>query len=246
MSLPSSNLYQKLSVLPARVLLLILLPAALMPTVLLAQVDQGQTGAWYMYMWNHENRETGWGVQGDIQERLWKRTQDLEQLLIRGGITYRPEGSPVKYTGGYAHITSGAFGPSSAKSQEHRLYQEALFGHTLGERLHLTHRFRLEQRWVDGQDFRGRLRYFVGLNIPFNQTTLGKGAVYLALYNELFVNLNRDIGDGRHVDYFDRNRAYAALGYSMEDNIKLQFGYMWQENNNYGKGQLQFNLIHSF
>ena len=26
-----------------------------------AQVDQGQTGAWYMYMWNTENRETGYG-----------------------------------------------------------------------------------------------------------------------------------------------------------------------------------------
>ena len=60
------------------------------------------------------------------------------------------------------------------------------------------------------------------------------------------MNLNRDIGDGRRVDYFDRNRAYAAMGYSLQDNIRLQFGYMWQENSNYGKGQVQFNFIHSF
>jgi hypothetical protein len=60
------------------------------------------------------------------------------------------------------------------------------------------------------------------------------------------VNLERGIGNGRQVDYFDRNRAYAALGYSLENNMRLQFGYMWQENSNYGKGQLQFNFIHSF
>ena len=215
-------------------------------SALLAQVDQGQTGAWYMYLWNTENRETGFGWQGDIQHRNWDTTQDLEQLLIRGGFTWRPDNGPIKYTVGYAHITSGAFGPSNDKSEESRIYQEALVGQTIGNRLQLSHRFRFEQRWVDGQDFRTRLRYFLGLNYPINQDTLGEGAVYLSMYNELFVNLNRDIGDGREVDYFDRNRAYAALGYSVSDSMRLQFGYMWQENRNFGSGQLQFNLFHSF
>ena len=64
--------------------------------------------------------------------------------------------------------------------------------------------------------------------------------------NELFVNLERDIGNGREVDYFDRNRTYVALGYSLSDNIRLQFGYMHQETDNLGKGQLQFNLFHRF
>ncbi len=212
----------------------------------LGQVDQGQTGAWYMYMWNTENRDTGFGWQGDIQYRNWDTTSDLEQLLIRGGFTWRPENGPVKYTVGYAHITSGAFGPSNDKNEENRTYQEALVGQTLGRKLFLSHRFRFEQRWVNGQDFRTRFRYFLAANYPFNQDTLGKGAVYVSLYNELFVNLNRDIGDGREVDYFDRNRAYAALGYSVSDSLRLQLGYMWQENRNFGSGQIQFNLLHSF
>ena len=45
---------------------------------------------------------------------------------------------------------------------------------------------------------------------------------------------------------FDRNRTYVALGYSLSDNIRLQFGYMHQETDNLGKGQLQFNLFHRF
>ena len=211
-----------------------------------AQIDQNQEGAWYMYMWSHENTESGFGVQGDIQHRNWKTIQDLEQLLIRGGLTWRPQGSAFKYTLGYAHITSGAFGPSNDKSEESRIYQEALGNQRLGNKWLFTHRFRLEQRWVDGQDFRSRFRYFLGLNYPFNKDNLQQGALYLSLYNELFVNLNRDIGNNREVDYFDRNRAYAALGYSVQDNLRLQFGYMWQESKNFGKGQYQLNLIHSF
>jgi len=211
-----------------------------------AQVDQGQVGAWYMFMWSHENTETGFGVQGDIQHRNWDQGGDLEQLLIRGGFTWRPQGSSTKYTLGYANIASGVFGASDDTSEEHRVYQEALTSQRLGSRWFLTHRVRLEQRWVDGQDFRGRFRYFLGANYPLNRDDLGRGAFYLSLYNEVFVNLNRDIGLASEVDYFDRNRAYAALGYSVRDNLRLQFGYMWQENRNFGKGQLQFNLIHSF
>ncbi len=223
-----------------------LIAILLLPLEVDAQVDQGQTGAWYMYMWNTENRDTGFGWQGDIQHRNWDMAGDLEQLLIRGGATWRPEGSAIKYTLGYAHITSGAFGVSSDKNEENRIYQEALVPQRLGSRWLLTHRFRLEQRWVNGQDFRTRFRYFLGLNYPFNQDNLSQGAIYLSLYNELFVNLEKDIGNGRQVDHFDRNRAYAALGYSLKDNIRLQFGYMWQENRNFGSGQLQFNLLHSF
>ena len=38
-----------------------------------------------------------------------------------------------------------------------------------------------------------------------------KKTLYLALYNELFINGQRDIGNSNSVELFDRNRAYAAL-----------------------------------
>lgn len=219
---------------------------ALIPTFAAAQVDEDETGAWYMYMWNTSLDDSNFGFQGDIQHRNWDLGGDLEQLLIRGGATWSPGNSNVTYTVGLAHITSGAYGRDDSKSREKRLYQEALVPQQLGDRVFLTHRFRLEQRDVDDQDFRNRFRYFIALNYPLNQNNLGQGAVYLSLYNELFVNLERDIGDRREVDYFDRNRTYVALGYSLTDNVRLQFGYMHQETDNLGKGQLQFNLIHRF
>lgn len=227
---------------------IILTTLLLLPSSLFAQgFDEDETGAWYIFQWTkNPSAGQGLGFQGDIQHRNWDLGGDLEQLLIRGGLTWAPEGSRNKYTLGYAHITSGAYGPSDAKVREHRIYQEALVPQTLGEKTFLTHRFRLEQRDVDNQDRRNRFRYFIGLNYPLNQATLGKGAWYLSLYNEIFINLEQDIGNGRTVDYFDRNRAYAALGYSLSDSSRLQFGYMHQSLDEAGKGQLQFNWVKSF
>lgn len=214
--------------------------------IALAQIDEGDAGAWYMYFWNTKLEGSNFGFQGDIQHRNWDLGGDLEQLLVRGGLTWSPEESNNTYTLGYAHITSGRFGRSDVKSREGRLYQEATIPQRLGSRVFLTHRFRLEQREVDGQDRRNRFRYFVGMNYPFNQDNLGKGAVYLSLYNEVFVNLEQNIGSNRSVENFDRNRAYVAMGYSLSDDVRLQFGYMHQETDVWGKGQLQFNLFHRF
>ena len=51
--------------------------------------------------------------------------------------------------------------------------------------------------------------------------------------------------NGRRVDAFGRNRFYLAYGYSIRDNLRVQFGYMHQETDDIGKGQLQFNIFHS-
>lgn len=212
----------------------------------LAQIDQGQDGAWYTYAWTHRFDASTFGWQGDVQERFWDSDSDLEQRLVRMGGTWTPAGGNIRYTLGAAHIRSGAFGPSSADSEETRLYQEAFIPQTLADRFFLSHRWRLEQRDVEGQDLRNRLRYFLGLNVPLNQGTLGKGALYLSFYNELFINLEQDIGNNREVKHFDRNRAYAALGFSLSDRTRLQFGYMWQETETVGKGQLQLNLFQNF
>src|SRR5690606_28498785 len=199
-----------------------------------------------MYMWSTELDDSVLGFQGDVQYRNWDTLGDLEQLLIRGGATWSPERSIATPTLGSAYVESGAYGPSSATTRENRLYQEALIPQRLGARLHLTHRVRLEQRWVENQDFRTRMRYFVAVNYPFNRDTLGPGAWYLSLYNEVFVNGERRIGGGRRVDWFDRNRLYAAIGHSLSDTLRVQLGYMFQNTETVDKGQLQLNLVHAF
>lgn len=210
-----------------------------------AQVNDDKTGAWYMYFWNTTFKESNFGLQGDIQYRNWDLIGDLEQLLLRGGVTYVPEGTNVKFTLGYGHITTGAFGDNSNTFGESRIYQEALLPQQVGSRFYITHRFRYEQRWVEEQDLRTRFRYNLFLNIPINQRDLSRNAIYLAFYNELFINGERGIGNGRTVELFDRNRFYTALGYSLSDSLRIQLGYLEQTTDAWSKGQVQLSLHHT-
>jgi len=211
-----------------------------------AQVESGKTGAWYMYFFSHQFKESQFGFQGDIQYRNWNLGGDLEQLLLRAGATYTPKNVNVKFTLGYGHITSGEFGDGNATSVESRIYQEALIPQKLGNRVYLTHRFRYEQRFVENQDFRTRYRYNLFLNVPFNKSALIKDTFYAALYNELFVNGQKDIGDGREVELFDRNRTYLGFGYVLKKGMRFQLGWMNQKTDNIGKAQLQLSFHHNF
>lgn len=211
-----------------------------------AQVDEAQTGAWYMYFYNMQFKDSQWGIQGDFQYRDWAGVGDMEQLLLRSGLTYRPKEANILFTLGYANITSGIPGEISDTSGENRIYQEALIPQKLGKRYLLTHRFRFEQRFVEDQDFRTRYRYMLFFNVPFNKTSLEKDALYLAMYNELFINGQTDIGNGRTTELFDRNRTYMGLGYVLSSKVRVQLGWMNQKTVNWGKGQLQFSLHHNF
>lgn len=209
-----------------------------------AQIDESQTGAWYMYFYSHQFKNSSWGIQGDFQYRDWQGLGDMEQLLLRSGITYSPKDAGIKFTLGYGNVTSGQYGNSNDTSIESRIYQEALIPQKLGNRFYLTHRFRYEQRFVEDQDFRTRYRYNLFLNVPINSKELNPKAYYLALYNELFINGQTDIGDGREVQFFDRNRTYLGVGYVLNSKIRFQLGWMNQKTNTWGKGQLQLSIHH--
>lgn len=208
------------------------------------QIDENKLGAWYMYFFNTTIKESPWGVQGDIQFRNWNTGGDLEQLLLRGGITYKPKNTNIKFTLGYGNITTGAYGSDNSTTAESRIYQEALYPVQFGNRFYTNHRFRYEQRFVENQDFRTRYRYNLFLNIPLNRTEMTDKTVYIGLYNEMFINGQRNIGNGNTVEIFDRNRFYAAFGYIIKKGMKVQLGMMNQTTNNWSKNQLQVSFHH--
>ncbi len=210
------------------------------------QINEYKTGAWYMYFFDVRFGESPWGVQGDVQYRNWNIVGDLEQLLLRGGFTYRPKNANIKFTLGYGNVTTGRYGDDKSTTGESRIYQEALFPTKIGKRFYLNHRFRYEQRFVENQDFRTRYRYNLFINIPLNATEMAKGTLYLALYNELFINGQRSIGNGNTVEIFDRNRLYGAFGYQFKEGMRVQLGYMNQTTNSWGKNQLQLSIHQNF
>ena len=58
------------------------------------------------------------------------------------------------------------------------------------------------------------------VNIPLGD----EKKLYLGAYDEIMVNFGNNVG----ANLFDQNRAYAALGYSLNKNIKLEIGYLLQ------------------
>ncbi|MEN8248265.1 MAG: DUF2490 domain-containing protein [Bacteroidota bacterium] len=205
-------------------------------TQLLAQVNESQLGGWYMYFGSVGVKDSPWGFQGDIQYRNWNLMGDLEQLLLRGGATYQLEKSKIKFTLGYASITTGTPGERKTSVHENRIYQEALIPGKLGKRFYLKHRLRFEQRFVESVDFKTRFRYALFTNIPLNRKEIEKGTLYLALYDELFMVTN---------GFFDRNRFYAAAGFKLTSRLSTQVGYMIQSSQTLSKGQLQVSLHQS-
>lgn len=220
--------------------------AVLISNTISAQIDEDAIGAWYMYFYNTTICKSKWGIQGDIQHRNWNAIGDLEQLMLRSGLTYQPKDAKIKFTLGFANVTTGRYGDDKTTVNENRIYQEALFPVNFGNRVYTNHRFRYEQRFVENQNLRTRYRYNLFLNIALNKPTMEKNTVYLALYNELFINGQRNIGIGNTLEIFDRNRLYAALGYVISKGLKVQFGTMRQSTDNWSKNQLQFSLHHTF
>ena len=84
------------------------------------------------------------------------------------------------------------------------------------------------------------------MNIPLNNKTIESKTLYLALYNEIFINGERNIGADRTVPLFDRNRLYGGIGYQLKTNLRMQLGFMNQSLETFGKNQLQFSLHHNF
>ncbi|MBZ9779776.1 DUF2490 domain-containing protein [Psychroflexus sp. CAK8W] len=209
-----------------------------------SQIEESKLGSWYMYFYNVNFEESNFGVQGDFQYRNWNTIGDLEQLMLRSGVTYKADDSSVLFTLGYANITTGTPGEQSSTINESRIYQEALFGQEILQRVHLTYRFRYEQRWVEHQDFRTRFRYNLFINVGLNSKKLLPKTFYTAFYNELFINGERDTGPG-DVELFDRNRTYFGLGYIISNSSKVQLGWMRQETEVWTKNQLQFSFHHN-
>jgi hypothetical protein len=228
-----------------RIALLLVLASCAVPSA--AQINPNdEMGQWTMLFFSQSLGDSRWVLQGDAQNRTREIGKDMEQQLLRSSIGYRLQGSSLTLAQGYAWVRSEGFGPTQRDSIEHRSYQEALLPQRLGRRLYLTHRLRTEQRWVEGQDFRTRIRYFLGANMPLNRDTLEPGAIYLAFYNEFMINGERDIGGGRRVDRLDRNRLYGALGFSVAPGVRLQAGVLRQNAEDLAKSQIQLGVHLNF
>jgi len=201
----------------------------MMPLLLSAQ--ESNLGNWMLLFGNKKiNDKLNW--HHELQYRNYDAIGDLEQLLLRTGVGYKVADNSNLLLG-YGFIRSENYDGADNKSvvNEHRIFQQLITKQNV-HKLRLQHRYRFEQRFVE-DNFRIRFRYFLGLAYPMWKDKTSLKELYFSMYNEIFLNTERDV--------FDRNRLYGGLGYRLNETFRFELGYMNQFLNVGNRDQL--NLV---
>ena len=162
----------------------------------------------------------------DVQLRSRDDWAGPRNLLVRPGLAWTVARGHT-LSAGYAYI--GSYPANAPDTTEHRSWQQYVYSRALpfGS---LAQRFRLEQRFIGragGPDvYSDRLRWFSRSVIPLDGVMPLKHGAFMALQNEVFVNLSsRDRLNGR---VFDQNRAYIAFGWRSGPLADMEVGYLNQ------------------
>lgn len=189
-----------------------------------------QYHGWYMYFGNHKLTDKI-SLHTEYQWRRADWIKTWQQSLLRLGVDYRLNDAAV-VTLGYGHIVTWPYGeqPVPEKFTEHRLWQTLTLTQRQ-ERFYFNHRFRPEQRWLEGNVFgqegwvyRNRMRYRFLVNYPLTKKEMGPKTLFVSVYDEIFIQF----GPNFDRNYLDQNRLFGALGYQFSSKGNVQLGYMQQ------------------
>lgn len=140
---------------------------------------------------------------------------------------------------GYVYTWNFKYGeqPAAFGNNEHRIWEQVMYKHHVG-RFHLSHRARLEQRFVqvhtddgegriinEGYDvYLNRVRYRFMATVPLNRAKIEEKTYFASAYDEAFLSW------GDHVTFHepDQNRLFAGLGYQFSTPLSLQAGFLYQ------------------
>jgi Protein of unknown function (DUF2490) len=203
--------------------------------------QKSDVGNWFIYFGN-QKIDSKWNWWNEVQYRNYNFAGDLQQLLLRTGVGYNLTEANNNVLLGYAFINSQSYSPNSDSKvgiDEHRIYQQFITRQNFG-RVFLQHRYRVEERFLPNI-FKLRLRYFLSLNVPLNNSTMADKTFYLSAYNEIFMNTISPA--------FDRYRLYGGLGYVVNKNFRVEAGYMSQTLEKTSRDQFQiifFNNLSLF
>ena len=198
-----------------------------------SQKTQQDQRIWFAYTGQYKV-SNHWGYHIEAQFRMDNQLeQNLQNLFRIGGIYYLSDKQHI--AGGYALINTYS---SAAEDffKENRIWEQYQLNQKWNEGKNtMSHRFRLEQRWVEkldvidgdvvslGSNFQNRLRY-LNRNV-FHLANLNSAheEFYAVVQNEVFLN----VGDNKvNSKVFDQNRFLIGVGLNYNNNIRLELGYL--------------------
>jgi Protein of unknown function (DUF2490) len=196
-------------------------------------------------LWQIENQHRREDMQGDYNEatKTGNPYKNLNQHLFRPYLHYQLNPNIRFSLMPMGWIGSNRFkdGKPSAFFSELRMAPQVILTQNIG-RIRFDNRFRYEFRWIGknkdvndknfiyGGDystttFKERFRYQVKMTIPLNKPKMDDKTVYIQAYNELFVNIGKNIPN---INIFDQNRVMVGLGYKFNKFVAVEAGFMRQ------------------
>lgn len=157
----------------------------------------------------------------DVQDRLRDEGEHFDQWLLRPGLGYALTDRFTLWAG-YAYIATDPV--RRDEFGENRLWQQ-LTWNAPTEGFTLQGRARLEQRFVETDGDTGhRLRLFGKAMVPLT----ADNGLFVSLWDEAFWDLNET--DWGQRTGFRQNRAFAGLGFQLDDAPKvwIEVGYLNQ------------------
>ena len=162
-----------------------------------------------------------WGGYAELQLRANGAFSQFQYYEAKAGISYDLDknfialfGTGTYHTYDYTDLSAGP------TTNEFRIWEQMTVNQFL-YRLKFEHRYRIEQRWVNG-DYRNRFRYRLNMFIPLNNTKIVAKTWFISVFDEVFFN--------NKAPNFERNRISAALGYQFDKKWILQAGWINQRN----------------
>jgi hypothetical protein len=141
---------------------------------------------------------------------------------------------------GYVYTWNYFYGrqPAQFENNEHRIWQQVVYKHTMFGRVVTDHRLRFEQRFIqsrsvtqdDGVVYDGytnrqfRFRYRFQARLPLNGHEIEPGTWFLGVYDEVFMSR------GKAVTFYepDQNRIFIGPGYQFTERLSVYPGFLYQ------------------
>ncbi|SDD66452.1 Protein of unknown function [Mucilaginibacter pineti] len=162
-----------------------------------------------------------WGGYTELQTRTNGAFSQFQYYEVKAGASYDLDKNftALVGTGRYTtyDYTDLDKGPTTTET---RLWEQITSNQFL-DRLKLEHRYRVEQRWVNGL-YRNRFRYRLNVFVPLNNKKIVAKTWFISVFDEIFLN--------NKVPNFERNRVSAALGYQFDKSWIVQAGWLNQYN----------------
>lgn len=189
-----------------------------------------------------------WSFQFEGHARRADLGAAWQQYMVRPYMNFHLN-PDIIFTAGYAFYVNVPYEEKAFQHpfNEHHAWEQVQLSHAF-DRLVITHRYRLEQRfldtyyqpdpandptWVKGnRRYLNRFRYKLNFTVPFNHEKMEKGTFFATAADEVFLTF----GDDSRLDGIQQNRATAMLGWQFDRvGSNIQLGFLYQT--------LQFNRV---